>query len=187
VTSSFELPAAVHGDARFSPDHRYRYCLERRWDHALPQLTYVLLNPSAAGGDRDDITNRKLLGITVANGGGGYELVNLFALVDTRQEGLHYPAAVGETREANDEWIVKAVSGCDVLVLGWGDGNCAGVGAAVRKVGVRKRAQEVRLLIKGRQPQCFKMNASGAPGHPLYLKGTSTVSGYAPGQGYIAD
>ena len=103
MANFFALPPGVRGAAHFSPDHRFRYWLGRRWDDSLPQFTYVLLNPSAAGGDRDDPTSRKLRSLTVANGGGGYALVNLFALVDTHQDGLDYPEAIGETREANDE------------------------------------------------------------------------------------
>ena len=178
MANFFALPPGVRGDAYFSADHRFRYWLERRWDDALPQFTYILLNPSAAGGERDDPTTRKLSALTVANGGGGYVLVNLFAIVDTHQDGLHYPEAIGETREANNKRIVTAVEGCDVLVLGWGEGNGTGAGAAARLAGVRKRAQEVWPLVREGQPQCFKANASGSPGHPLYLKDASVVTEY---------
>lgn len=179
------LPPGICGDAHFSHDHRFRYWLERRWDDALPQFTYVLLNPSAAGGDRDDPTNRKLRALTIANGGGGYELVNLFALVDTHQERLHYPEAIGETREANDAWIVKAVEGCDVLVLGWGEGNGSGAGAAARKAAVRRRAREVWPLVRYGHPKCFNRNESGSPGHPGRLKNGSSLSGYVPTPAYL--
>jgi hypothetical protein len=186
VADFFALPPGIRGNACFSPDRCFRYCLERRWDDSLPQFTYVLLNPSEAGGDRDDPTSRKLHALTVANGGGGYELVNLFAMVDTHQEGLHYPEAIGETREANDERIVTAADKSEVLVLGWGEGNGAGSGAAARKAGVRKRAEEVWPLVRDRRPQCFKRNASGSPVHPLYLKNESVVSGYVATPEYLA-
>ena len=95
MSTFFAPPPGVCGDAYFSRDRGFRYLLERRLDDALPQFTYVLLNPSEAGGDRDDSTSRKLLSLTVSNGGGGYELVNLFANVDNHQKGLHYPGAIG--------------------------------------------------------------------------------------------
>ncbi|HUA95676.1 MAG TPA: DUF1643 domain-containing protein, partial [Acidimicrobiales bacterium] len=131
-------------------------------------------------------TNQKLHAITLSNGGGGYELVNLFAKVDTHQDGLHYPEAIGEPREANDEWIVRAMERCDVVVVGWGDGSGAGIGAVARKSGVRRRAREVWALVRVGRPQCFKRNASGSPGHPLYLKNVSTLSRYAPTPEYLA-
>jgi len=185
VATDFSFPPGVRGDACFSPDHRFRYWLERRWDDSLPQFTYVLLNPSAAGGDRDDPTSRKLRSLTVANGGGGYALVNLFALVDTHQDGLDYPEAIGETREVNDEWIVRAVEGCDVVVLGWGNGNPKGVGAAARQAGIKRRAAEVWPIVRFQQPQCFDLTDRGAPKHPGRLEDKLHLLAYLPPSGYL--
>jgi hypothetical protein len=114
----------IRGDAEFSDDGRYRYWLRRQWDDALPQLTYVLLNPSKAGATDDgDRTVPKLVTLTEINGGGGFELVNLFAVLDTRQIGLHLPGAIGETAAKNNKWIKEAVNRSETLILGWGDGN----------------------------------------------------------------
>lgn len=179
------LPAGVRGDARFSPDRRYRYWLERRWDASLPRFTYILLNPSTAGHDHDDKTNQRLRAITVANGGGGYELVNLFAVVDTYQVSLHRPAAVEETPGANDEWVTRAAARAEVVVLGWGDGTGVGTDAAARRTEVKRRAGDVWPLVRDYNPQCFTVNVSGAPGHPLYLNTTSPMTDYVPSPGYL--
>ena len=185
MSKHFALPAGVRGSAAFSSDNRFRYSLERRWDSALPQFTFILLNPSEAGADRDDKTSQRLHALTVANGGGGFELVNLFAMVDTHQMNLVYPAAIGETIQANDEWISNAVVRSELLVLGWGDGNGEGASAATRKAGVKRRAKEVWPLVRYSRPHCFKVNSSGSPGHPLYLKSTSALSRYAAKPGYL--
>ncbi len=179
------LPRGVRGDTRFSPDRRYRYWLGRWWDDTLPRFAYVLLNPSRAGCDRDDTTNRRLRAITVANGGGGYELVNLFAAVDTYQTGLHLPTAVDGSPGANDEWVVTAASRADILVLGWGDGNGTGPDAGARRAEVWRRAREVWPLVGHHHPRCFKVNASGAPGHPLYVRTTSPLADYSPSPEYL--
>ena len=81
---------------------------------------------------------------------------------------------------------MEAAEGCDVVVLGWGEGNGSGAGAATRKAGVKKRAQEVWPLVRDSRPQCFKTNASGSPGHPLYLRNESAVSGYVAMPEYLA-
>jgi hypothetical protein len=180
----FGLPDGVHGSAAFSKDKEFRYSLERRWNADLPQFTFILLNPSEAGADRDDETSQRLHALTMANGGGGFELINLFAKVDTDQIGLTYPAAVGETVASNDEWIAAAVSRSRTLVLGWGDGSSQGVTAAAREAGVRRRAREVWPMVRFYSPRCFKVNASGSPGHPLYLKSTSRISRYSPKPDY---
>lgn len=179
------LPPGTLGDAHFSGDHRYRYWLERRWDDSLPRFTYVLLNPSAADRDRDDRTNGRLRGMTMANGGGSYELVNLFAVVDTHQVGLRYPSGIGETSATTDEWISRAVERADVLVVGWGDGNGTGTGASDRRAGVRRRASEVWPLVRHRRPLCFRRNTSGSPGHPLYLATGSPMTRYVPTAAYL--
>ena len=176
----FGLPDGVHGSATFSQDRTFRYSLERRWNADLPQLTFVLLNPSVAGADRDDKTSQRLHALTVANGGGGFELVNLFAKVDTDQTGLTYPGAVGHTVASNDERIATAVARSQTLVLGWGDGSSDGGSAAARRASVRRRAKEVWPMVRFNSPHCFKVNASGSPGHPLYLKSTSGISRYSP-------
>jgi hypothetical protein len=167
--------------------------MERRWDEVLPRFTYVLLNPSGAGGDRDDRTSRRLHALTAANGGGGFAVVNLFTVVDTSQQRLHDPAAPGEAAELAeldelaDEWIAMAAQRSEVLVLGWGDGNATGPRGAAHRARVRRRAGAVWPLVRPHRPGCFTRNASGSPGHPLYLRTTSTVSAYAPTAGYLGD
>jgi hypothetical protein len=89
--------ADASGDAQFDAQRQYRYWFERRWNTALPQFTYILLNPSVATTSKDDRTTRRLCSLTQAKGGGGYELVNLFVIVDTHQEHLHKSIAAGES------------------------------------------------------------------------------------------
>ena len=187
MTRPSPIPPGVRGDASFSPDGIYRYWLERQWNKELPQFTYVLLNPSAAGSDHDDPTSRRLRSFTEVQGGGGYQLVNLFALVDTDQVGLHHPRAIGESLELADQWIARAVDGADVVVLGWGDGNGRGPDAAHRKAAVRRRGAGVWPLVRACSPQCFTTTNSGAPGHPLYLKTATDLSDYVPGTEYLSD
>jgi hypothetical protein len=176
---------AIHGDAVFSADGRYRYWLERRWDDALPQFTYVLLNPSKAGvADNGDRTVPKLVTLTTTNGGGGFELVNLFAVLDTRQVGLHLPDAVGAVTDENDRWVRSAIGRSATLVLGWGDGNADDGASRGRQAAVRQRAREVWSMVSGREAQCFRVIASGAPGFPGRLAGSSPIVPYRPTPGY---
>ena len=170
----------MHGDAAFSEDRRHRYWLQRRWDAALPRFTFVLLNPSAAAADADDPTNRRLRALTAAHGGGSYELVNLFALVDTFQDHLLGPDAVGESAAVADGWITTAVGRADTVVLGWGDGRATGRGGAARRAAVIRRAASVWPLVAAGRPRCLAVNRSGAPGHPLYLPVASDLLPYRP-------
>jgi hypothetical protein len=119
-TNGYPLPFGVRGRAEFSGDGQYRYWLERRWNDSLTHFTYILLNPSSASATEDDGTTRKLFEITQANGGGSYELVNIFALVDTAQTCLRDPVAVGETHQAND-WWPDGETGCPTIQRVEGD------------------------------------------------------------------
>ena len=186
MTALFPLMPGVSGQAYFSPENRFRYWLERRWDPTLPQFTYVLLNPSEAGGDRDARTSKNLCALTAANGGGGYELVNLLALVDTHQDDLRYPGAIGGTPATNDGWIVKAVERSELLILGWGDGSRRGRGGSAHQSDVRRRAMEVWPVVRFSQPKSFMKNSSGAPRHPGRLSPTSPISAYVPTPEYLA-
>jgi hypothetical protein len=175
----------VRGDAAFSVDHRYRYWLARRWDDELPQFGYVLLNPSKAGVvDDGDRTVPKLIKITAANGGGGFELVNLFALMDTHQASLHLPLAVGETSDTNDAWIRQIADRAEPLVLGWGDGNADGADSRGRQAAVRRRARAIWPLLGHRRLWCCRMIGSGAPGHPGRMGNTSAIGRYLPPPDY---
>jgi hypothetical protein len=165
----FPLPAGVRGSAEFGtgPGGSYRYWLERRWDDSLPHLTYLLLNPSAAGAEEDDPTTQKLRRISSANGGGSYELVNLFAAVDTQQLGLDMATAVGESSQANDRRITAAIDRSQRLVIGWGDGNGKGSHVGARRLAIVERARQLWPLLSSRLLWCVGSNAgSGSPRHP---------------------
>lgn len=182
-TVTVPLPRYAQADATFSDVRRFRYWLERRWDESLPQFTYILLNPSVAGRiDGDDRVVPKLARMTAANGGGGYELVNLFATVDTKQVGLHEPLATGG--RTNDEWIARVVERSTTLVLGWGDGNKDTVETRGRQAAVRDRARVVWPLLQNTGRWCFDRIGSGAPHHPLYLADETAPVPYQPPTGY---
>ncbi len=176
-----QRPAYTRADAVFSDDGGYRYWLERRWDDALAPFTYILLNPSKAGSEDDD-TVKRLVAITMFNGGGGFELANLFATVDTNQVGLHLPSAVG--LPDNDEWIARVVKRSTKLVLGWGDGNAETRDNRGRQQAVRGRARTVWHLVSGRDPWCLTRTKTGAPHHPRGLPNTTVVAPYHPPPGY---
>ncbi len=184
-TGGWSLPEDVRGGAVFSSDRNYRYWLQRDWDEQLPVLTYLLLNPSGAGGCADDPTTRRLYRISVANGGGGYVLVNLFASIDTRQARLHLHTAVGESVGANDGWIARALELSPRIVVGWGSGNGAAPGVAERQRAIVGRARAVWPMLAGRELWCVGVNGSGSPRHPgRGVRNDSLLEPYTPPEHY---
>ncbi len=160
------LLEGVRGRARFSADGSYRYSLGRDWEPRLPCFAFVLLNPSGANAHRDDPTTRKLHHICVANGGGAYILVNLFALVDTHQTGLHLETAVGETHGENDRWLRRAVRCSDRVVVGWGTGGGTAFRIGERRRAVHRRVGAIWPILADRELWCVGYNRAGSPRHP---------------------
>ena len=144
---------------------------------SLPQFTYVLQNPSRAGANTDDGTSRKLYWIIKANGGGGFELVNLFATVDTGQVGLHLSEAVGHALGENDSGSLERLS----ALRSWLLGGALAMGSRQRPSRGRRRSVDVQCR-SGRTSgieSCGAWAQMGAPGHPDTLdRGSRTTQSW---------
>jgi hypothetical protein len=66
--SLFEAPRDDERGATFSPGAppMYRYSLWRRWDSMTPSVLFVMLNPSTADAEKDDLTVAKCIGYASA-------------------------------------------------------------------------------------------------------------------------
>lgn len=146
----------VYSSATFSPCRKYRYALVRVWNESLPHATFIGLNPSTADEQADDPTVRRCIGFARAWGFGSVALGNLFALRATDPKYLlRVSDPVGPE---NDAWILRLQQESDFVVAAWG---CHGR--------IRDRGNQVaKTLI---QPYCLGLTRSGAPRHPLYLRG----------------
>src|ERR1700733_3748241 len=94
--------------AIFDRTRKYRYKLWRSWDESLPQVAFLMLNPSKADADKNDQTIRTCIGMATRFGFGSLEVVNLFAYCATYPEELR--AAKNPIGKLNDRYIVDAVS-----------------------------------------------------------------------------
>jgi hypothetical protein len=178
------LGPGTTGSADFSPDRRYRYRLTRQWDAGAPRFTFVLLNPSRADAEHDDVTVRRLTAIASHAGAGGFDLVNLFARCDTAQDTLHLPEAVEDRPGHNRDAVARSVASADVVVVGWGDGRTGAPFARERRAAVRRQAAALWPLLGPRAPRCLRVLRSGAPGFPGRLAGSSPLLPYVPPSGY---
>lgn len=115
------------------------------------------LNPSTADEKDDDQTIRRCVDFAKSWGYGGLCMANLFAFRATEPADMFaekYPVGSG-----NDEWLVKLSAKAGVIVAAWGnDGAHLG------------RSREVIRLLPNLH--YLKMNKTGEPAHPLYLKAT---------------
>jgi hypothetical protein len=149
----FGGPAGNHGPQRF------RYLLWRCWEPDQEQLTFILCNPSRAGGLADgalpsDPTVDRLIDITLHNAAGGFVLVNLIADVEPKLSGVHDAALEGPDNKSSLEW---ALGLSNRLVVGWG-----------ARPQLKSPRESVIQRIGDRECWCVGINqVSGTPRHPL--------------------
>lgn len=143
----------------------YRYSLSRWWCDELPMDLWVMLNPSTADATIDDRTIGRCMAFSYGWGAGGIAVVNLYAYRATDPRALR-AASVPVVGEKNDQWIDTHLRTMDPerskVIVGWG----ATARGADRVVEVYEIIRE-----RGFTPLSLGRTKSGAPRHPLYVKG----------------
>lgn len=157
MTNSDLFGSHYTSKAVISDDGRYRYALMRYWDHDLPKLMWLMLNPSTADADQDDATIRACIAIAKNLGFGGINVGNLFAWRSTDRSVL---AGVDDPVGTDNDMWLKNLAGLSGMVLcGWGtDGTLHGRDEAVKK------------LLWDQDMYCMQRTKHGHPQHPLYVK-----------------
>lgn len=144
--------------AIFSDDRKYRYVLWRTWD-ALgmndKRVMFICLNPSTADEKEDDPTVRRCIGFAKSWGYGGLYMCNLFAFRAT--EPIEMMKAEDPIGPDNDSWLDDITRETSLIVAGWGEYGT-----------FLDRGKEVLQFIHN--VHYLKLNKSGQPAHPLYLK-----------------
>ena len=145
----------IYKNATFSSCRAYRYSLSRIWDKKKKYVMFIGLNPSTANEERDDPTIRRCANYAKDWGYGGFMMVNLFAYRTTLPSNLKkvkYPVG-----SENDKYILILSKKADITVAAWGNnGN------------LYSRDKQVFNLVPSLM--CLRINKSGQPAHPLYLK-----------------
>jgi len=145
----------IYKNATFSSCRTYRYSLSRIWDKKKKYVLFIGLNPSTADEEVDDPTIRRCVNYAKEWGYGGFMIVNLFAYRTTLPSNLKkvkYPVG-----SENDKYIVTLSKKADITVAAWGNNG-----------DFYSRDKEVLSLVPSLM--CLKINKSGQPAHPLYLK-----------------
>ncbi|HEY7906212.1 MAG TPA: DUF1643 domain-containing protein [Wenzhouxiangella sp.] len=143
-------------EATFSSCQRYRYSLLREWSATQSKVLFVGLNPSTADAELDDPTIRRCIGFAKAWGFGGLYMGNLFAYRSTDPKGLL--ATSDPIGPDNDAVLLQLAQAASLVVAAWGNHGT-----------LMDRAEQVKSLC--RPLSILKLNRSGQPAHPLYLKG----------------
>lgn len=141
--------------AQLSKCRKYRFSLWRTWDDTKPYVMFIGLNPSTADETEDDPTITRCINFARSWGYGGLCMANLFAFRATEPSKMM--AAKDPVGKNNDEWLLKSAQHAGIVIAAWGNHGS-----------YLSRSKKVTKLIPN---LCFlKMNKSGEPAHPLYLK-----------------
>ena len=141
--------------AIFSDCRKFRYALWRMWDGDKPLVMIIGLNPSTADEKVNDPTITRCISFARSWGYGGVCVTNLFGFRATSPTQLkvhHDP--IGKD---NDAWVHEMAKGAAIKVAAWGN-----LGKFLNR--------SVEIFSSLDQLHCIKMNKSGEPAHPLYLK-----------------
>jgi hypothetical protein len=143
----------------FCSGRKYRYIL-RYPTSALNDRAclFILANPSTATPEALDPTVTRAVDYAGRWGYGWCLVANVRAWREKNPKLVPAdPEAIGPD---NDDWILRATRGADLVVCGWG------------KLG-GSRGKRVLDMIRrvGEAPHALKLNKDGSPAHPLYLRG----------------
>lgn len=113
------------------------------------------LNPSTADEVEDDPTLIRCINFAKSWGYGGVCMTNLFAYRATDPNDMK--AAADPVGASNNRWLTRLAKEAGIVVAAWGnDGSYL------------NRASQIKNKIPNLY--CLKMNKSGEPAHPLYLR-----------------
>ena len=145
----------MKSNAYFSRCRQYRYALSRIWEPEKPYAMIIALNPSTADHVNNDPTITRCIGFAKSWGYGGLYVANLFAYRATYPTDLF--AADHPIGSNNDRWLRKLSREAGIVVAGWGNHGKH-----------QNRSSKVKAMIS--PLHYLKLNKSGEPAHPLYLK-----------------
>ena len=147
----------IDSGAKFSLCKKYRYTLWRTWDLSKPKIMFLGLNPSTADEINNDPTVARCINYAKLWNYGGMYMMNIFAFRTT------YPIELKKASEPigldNDYWINKISKSVDKCIAAWGNDGA-----------FLDRSNDIKSNINNLY--CLKINHSGEPSHPLYLKST---------------
>ena len=161
--------------ATFSTDRQYRYLLGRIWDTDRPTLVLGMLNPSKAGGLRDDgqpdndPTVRRGLGFAKRDHYGSLIVWNACALISTDPKELTKHDDPYGPRNTEAIFAASRVPTLARAVIAWGRPQDAAVGRLLRTAYAHAASAGRRLYRFGEPTK------DGWPRHPLYLRSDTPI------------
>jgi hypothetical protein len=147
--SALEFNSQFTG-AVFSPCHKYRLVLWRKWRPEKPSVMFIGINPSTADAQTDDATIRRVISFAQSWGYGGLYMLNLFTCISTD------PAEIKKINNPSwqADWAFRTYRGMvEKVIFAWGNNKAAS-----------ERAKEVIKIFP--EAYVLGLNKDGSPKHP---------------------
>ncbi len=151
--------------ATFSDDRVYRYDLVRQWGPGT-QHVWVMLNPSTADETMDDPTIRRCINFSKSWGAGRLVVVNLYAMRATRPAKL---LDVDDPEGSENAWYVRqhiTAHQTTMVIAAWGTYVDKLTPKTLGRLAIESMARVAHKPVR-----CLGRTQSGAPRHPLYVRG----------------
>lgn len=163
-------PEYAKFDYKDENKRKYRYLLRRIWNEDLPQVTFVMLNPSTAGKEKNDPTINICINLAKSWNYGSLEVVNLFAYITPQPKELNEALKKGDdiVGHNNNLYILSATKRAESIIVAWG----AGLDNSSAKSAKKYRVEEVLSLISCKKLYCLvdgisdDLTKNGHPRHP---------------------
>ena len=139
--------------AIISKDGQHRYSLGRIWDEGLPQVLFIMLNPSTADAEKEDPTIRRCLRYAESWGYGGLWVGNLFSYRTAYPKML---SGKDNLTQLNLEHLEQMSQCTSQTICAWGNG----------------RGWPTYITDHFAELHYLDLSKNGTPKHPLYLKGS---------------
>ena len=114
--------------AIISSCNKYRYELHREWDKDKGKVLFIMLNPSTADGDHDDLTTIRCINFAKKWGYGGIMIGNVYPFRAKRPTRLRvwlnnnsYETSL--KIEVNKKYVRNLAEEADMIVCAWGCNN----------------------------------------------------------------
>ena len=155
--------------ALYSPCEQYRYGLRRVWNGELPQVLFIMLNPSTATELQNDPTIHRCETRARAMGYGGVMIANLFAFRATKPEDLK--KAADPIGPANDQVLLEWHRFAGTTIAAWGvhGTHLDRAGALAAQLGAMSH---------------LGLTKDGHPRHPLYVSYKTLPADWPAGTRY---
>lgn len=146
--------------AEISEDGLYRYHLGRVWNRSLRSMVWIMLNPSVADADVDDMTIRKCMAFSRRLGCGSIDVINLYSLRATQPKHLlDHPDPEGPENRTTWNSVMTGRARFSVMAA-WGASAPKGLPGSVA---MRE------WMTMAPQWLCLGQTEDGSPRHPSRL------------------